>query len=84
MEQELINVEEVAKRLQVHTSWVYAHSTDLGAFRLGKYLRFSWSRVLKRLDRSEDGSDGELPQPSGGRSGNRELRQDRIRLPEGR
>ena len=56
MEQELITVEEVANRLQVQPSWVYSHSTDLGAFRLGKYLRFSWSRVLEHLDGASLGS----------------------------
>ena len=46
---QLMTVHEVAERLRVKVSWVYAHSDDLGAFRLGKYLRFSWPRVLNHL-----------------------------------
>ncbi len=48
--QELLTVEDLATRLQVPRSWVYSHSKDLGAYRLGKYLRFSWARVLERLE----------------------------------
>ena len=46
---ELLTVEEIARRLQVKESWVYSHADDLGAFRLGKYLRFSWVRVMEHL-----------------------------------
>lgn len=46
----LLTVEDLAVRLQVPRSWVYSHATDLGAYRLGKYLRFSWTRVLERLE----------------------------------
>jgi hypothetical protein len=50
---ELLTVPELAKRLRVRTSWIYGHADELGAFRLGKYLRFSWNSVLSRLaDRS--------------------------------
>lgn len=45
----LLTVEEVAGRLRVKNSWVYGHAGELGALRLGKYLRFDWSRVLARL-----------------------------------
>ncbi len=45
----LLTVDEVAGRLHVKCSWVYSHSAELGAYRLGKYLRFSWERVLERL-----------------------------------
>ncbi len=48
---ELMTVEEVAARLKVKTSWVYSHADDLGAYRLGKYLRFSWDRVLDRFEK---------------------------------
>jgi hypothetical protein len=47
--QELLVVSEVSRRLKVKPSWVYSHADDLGALRLGKYLRFSWPRVLERL-----------------------------------
>ncbi len=41
---------EVAARLRVKVSWVYRHADQLGAYHVGKYLRFRWSRVLERLD----------------------------------
>jgi excisionase family DNA binding protein len=47
-----MTVNELAKRLQLKSSWVYAHADELGAYRLGKYLRFSWTRVLEFLDPS--------------------------------
>jgi hypothetical protein len=48
---DLMTVEEVAATLKLKKSWVYANADKLGAYRLGKYLRFSWPRVLERLDR---------------------------------
>ncbi len=50
----LITVQEVATRLQLKESWVYNHADQLGAYRLGKYVRFSWPRVLERLDASAE------------------------------
>ena len=47
---EIMTVEEIATRLKVKTSWVYRHADDLGAYKLGKYLRFCWDRVLERLE----------------------------------
>ena len=47
---DLITVDEVASKLRVKRSWVYSHADKLGAYRLGKYLRFSWERVLKHLE----------------------------------
>ena len=46
----LLTVEEVAVRLCVSRNWVYSHASELGVYRLGKYLRFSWPRVLERLE----------------------------------
>ena len=46
---EILTVHEVAQRLRVAPSWVYGHADLLGAYRLGKYLRFDWKRVLERL-----------------------------------
>ena len=46
---EILTVTEVAQRLRVAPSWVYGHADLLGAYRLGKYLRFDWKRVLERL-----------------------------------
>jgi hypothetical protein len=48
---DLLTVEETAKRLRVKKSWVFTHADEIGVFRLGKYLRFSWPRVLECLDR---------------------------------
>ena len=45
----LLTVEEVAVRLCVSRNWVYSHASELGVYRLGKYLRFSWPRLLERL-----------------------------------
>ena len=47
--QELLTVEDLAALLKVPRSWVYSHSGDLGAYRLGKYIRFDWERVRERL-----------------------------------
>jgi hypothetical protein len=47
---ELLTVAELAQRLRVAPSWVYGHADLLGAYRLGKYLRFTWSRVLERIE----------------------------------
>ncbi len=45
----LLTPEELAQRLKVKRSWVYTHADRLGAIRLGKYLRFSWSKTLAKL-----------------------------------
>jgi hypothetical protein len=47
---ELLTVPEVAQRLRVRPSWVYGHAQMLGGYHLGKYLRFSWKRVLSQLE----------------------------------
>lgn len=46
----LLRVEEVAELLRVPASWVYRNANDLKAYRVGKYLRFSWDRVLQGLE----------------------------------
>ena len=46
MQRPLLTVSEVADLLRVKSSWVYDHADDLGAFRLGRYLRFSMSRLM--------------------------------------
>jgi hypothetical protein len=56
---DLLTVPELAIRLRVKVSWVYAHADDLGALRVGKYLRFCWPQVLRRL---ADGSCQQRPQ----------------------
>jgi excisionase family DNA binding protein len=47
----LLTVDEVAVRLCVSRNWVYNHAGEIGAYRLGKYLWFSWPRILERLGR---------------------------------
>ncbi len=49
-EPRLLTVHELARRLGVKATWVYRHGDQLGAYRLGKYLRFSWPKVLLVLD----------------------------------
>lgn len=51
--EELLTVQQIASRLQLKPSWVYAHTQDLGAIHVGKYLRFRWDRVLERLEESQ-------------------------------
>ena len=48
---QLLTVDEIATRLSVSRNWVYNHADAIGGYRLGKYLRFSWPRVLERLGR---------------------------------
>lgn len=59
----LMTVDEVAAKLRVKKSWIYAHYNQLGAYRLGKYLRFSWSRVLQSLDQINKSSDPKCSDP---------------------
>jgi hypothetical protein len=44
-----LTVSELAIRLGVTRNWVYNHADSLGAVHLGKYIRFSWSKVLEIL-----------------------------------
>ena len=53
---ELKTVNELAGLFRLKPSWVYAHADELGAFRLGKYLRFSLPRVMERLEKGAVGS----------------------------
>ena len=57
---DFMTVEEIATTLRVKRSWVYTHAEELGAYRMGKYLRFYLPRVLQCLDRTS----GLLTQPS--------------------
>lgn len=58
---EILTVSELAERLRVRPSWIYRHAELLGAYRLGKYLRFSWNRVLERLEQLSAGTLGSQP-----------------------
>jgi hypothetical protein len=52
---ELETVNELAELLRMKPSCVFDYADDLGAFRLGKYLRFSLPRVMERLERGDVG-----------------------------
>ena len=58
---EMLTVHELAERLRLPSSWVYSHADTLGVYRLGKYLRFSWNRVLEQLDNQRDARVGSQP-----------------------
>ena len=49
--QGLLTVDGLAALLRVPRSWVYSHAADLGAYKLGKYLRFDWEEVHARLSK---------------------------------
>jgi hypothetical protein len=73
MSMDMMTVEEVAAKLKLKKSWIYANADRLGAYRLGKYLRFFWPRVLECLERMGGGPLNRLPnnskqmlQPAGG------------------
>jgi excisionase family DNA binding protein len=60
-----LTVPEIAERLRVGRKWVYEHADQLGAYRVGKYLRFDWDHVKERL-RSGAVAVGKLgSQPNG-------------------
>ena len=51
MENDLLNIDELAKRLKVRKSWIYGETRKSGEgsipkLRGGKYLRFSLAEVL--------------------------------------
>ncbi len=52
METNLMTVEDIAAKLNLKRSWIYSHADQLGVYRLGKYLRFSWPSVLECLTRN--------------------------------
>jgi hypothetical protein len=60
-EERLLTVEDLAVALRVPVSWVYRHADDLGAFRLGKYLRFRLAEVFRKLQPALDGSPSVKP-----------------------
>lgn len=51
MEHELLTVDEIAARLKLKKSWIYAHSRETGPgsiprTKIGKYLRFNETEVM--------------------------------------
>jgi excisionase family DNA binding protein len=56
----LLGPKEVATRLGVPLSWVYAASEAgrLPSFRVGKYRRFRWSEIAAWLEAQRSGPAG--------------------------
>ena len=57
----LLTVEELAERLNLPESWIYAHTRKrsgdpIPGFRLGKYWRFREAEVLQWLERHKTGA----------------------------
>jgi excisionase family DNA binding protein len=50
---DVITVAELCARLKVNRCWVYEkmRKRELPAFRMGRYLRFSWTEISKWLER---------------------------------
>jgi excisionase family DNA binding protein len=55
----LLTVEEVADLLSVAPSFVYRHSCEMGAFKLGSHLRFRPGRLEEWLESTRLGGDPE-------------------------
>jgi hypothetical protein len=57
----ILTAEEVAVRLRVGRPWIFKHADQLGVFRLGRFLRFSWpvvERLSRKLNRIPRGGKG--------------------------
>lgn len=67
----LVDTAELARRLRVRETWVYAHASELGAIRLGHgpkaRLRFDLERVALtlRLTHAESAPSPRLARPRG-------------------
>ena len=49
MNQNLIGISEMAKKLDVPVSWIYSRTrtNEIPCIRLGKYLKFDYERVMQ-------------------------------------
>ena len=58
MAQELRDISWMAKKLGVPTSWLYARTRtgEIPHFKLGKYVRFDESEILKWLESQKTGT----------------------------
>ena len=72
-----MTVTEVASLLRVKRSWVYANADFLGAYRLGKYLRFSRTELFTRLRNENSSKLGSQPNEPKKARWNREVRRHR-------
>ncbi len=56
MDRNLIGIKEMAKKLDVHPSWLYQRTrkNEVPCYRLGKYVKFSESEVMRWVKDSND------------------------------
>jgi excisionase family DNA binding protein len=56
MNQNLIGIKELAKKLNVPVSWLYSRTRtkDIPFYRVGKYVRFSESEVWEWLEKQNE------------------------------
>src|SRR3954451_14675792 len=82
---QLLTVAQVARRFQVHPSWVYANARRLGALRLGSGpkapLRFDPRRVAMAVEESTPTADEAPPRQVAGAHAGGSTRRKRRLLP---
>ena len=54
--QHLLNVDELAERLNVPKGWIYERTSrgDIPFIKVGKYVRFEWNAILDWLKDEPD------------------------------
>ncbi len=54
--QHLLNVDELAERLNVPKGWIYERTSrgDIPFIKVGKYVRFEWGTILDWLKDEQD------------------------------
>jgi len=84
-EVQLLTVAQVARRFQVHPSWVYANAARLGALRLGTGpkapLRFDPRRVAMAVEEPPLAADEAPPRQGAGVRAGASTRRKRRLLP---
>ena len=56
MDKNLIGIKEMAKKLNVHPSWLYQRTrrNEVPQYRLGKYVKFNESEVMLWIKEKSD------------------------------
>ena len=56
MDQNLIGISEMAKKLDVPVSWIYSRTrtNEIPCIRLGKYLKFDSERVMQWIQEQNE------------------------------
>jgi excisionase family DNA binding protein len=56
MDKNLIGIREMAKKLDVHASWLYQRTrkNEVPHYRLGKYVKFNESEVMLWIKKNSD------------------------------